>query len=362
MTLVVASILKRSTRRRWRTIIGCFSARLGITFYVIKHFFCRLRFAHAHHLATTMHHPKTRQRTTSLQIDIHRRRSTLFRWRLAHLRLPRSVIHLGFTRCRRHFRPVTGWRGRYRCTTTHQRDHQEQPSFSHTTRKARLNLSVKGRSSTRRCVRSDSVLLWTFFGQLHCFHMKQSLPSMVVHGESITLKRQPYYCEENAWHLCQEPFIGDEKRHVVFISNLECAVPMWNQSAGRGKPVEWDYHVVVLTENPAQIWDVDSLLGIPIQLFDYLAGSFHPEMPECYQPCFRVVPSDVFIDVFASDRSHMKRTNGSYRKPPPSWPIIGKPGTASNLMQFTDMRETFVGDVLSLDELRRRFGSQDEAS
>ena len=191
---------------------------------------------------------------------------------------------------------------------------------------------------------------------------------------SITLKRQPYYCEENAWQLCQEPFFGSRKCHVVFISNLEQAVPMWNQRAGREKPglniwgygspsapfapnpIVWDYHVIVLAEDPVEIWDVDTLLGIPIDLFDYLQGSFHPEMPEQFQPCFRIVHADVFVDIFASDRSHMQRPDGSFRKPPPTWPMIGKRGVKSNLMQFVDMAQTFVGEVLSLEELRKRFG------
>jgi hypothetical protein len=187
--------------------------------------------------------------------------------------------------------------------------------------------------------------------------MKRHHRSTTAHDAPITLKRQPYYCEENAWHLCQEPFFADRKRHVVFISNAEREVPMWNQRAGRQKPVVWDYHVVVLIESPAEIWDVDTLLGIPLRLSDYLDGSFHPEMPECHQPCFRIVQSDLFVEVFASDRSHMLRPDGSYSKPPPSWPLIGKPGTASNLMRFTDMTETFIGEVLSLNELRRRFAA-----
>lgn len=187
--------------------------------------------------------------------------------------------------------------------------------------------------------------------------MKRSPRSTTAPDAAITLKRQPYYCEENAWHLCQEPFFGDQIRHVVFISNAERAVPMWNQRAGRGKPVQWDYHVVVLTENPTEIWDVDTMLGIPMHLFDYLDGSFHPELPECYQPHFRLVQSDLFVEIFASDRSHMRRTDGSYRKPPPSWPCIGKPGTMSNLNRFIDMEQTFIGEVLSLEALRRRFAS-----
>lgn len=131
---------------------------------------------------------------------------------------------------------------------------------------------------------------------------------------------------------------------------------MWNQRAGRGEPIVWDYHVIVIAENPVEVWDIDTLLGLPIDISDYLSGSFHPEMPEAFQPCFRVVHADVFVDVFASDRSHMQRADGSYRKPPPSWPIITSPGPKSNLMDFVDMERTFVGEVLSLGELQERFG------
>ncbi|HRI64310.1 MAG TPA: protein N-terminal glutamine amidohydrolase [Polyangium sp.] len=185
--------------------------------------------------------------------------------------------------------------------------------------------------------------------------MRRSFP-FTADEPAITLKRQPYYCEENAWHLCQESILKDRPRHVVFISNLERAVPMWNQKAGKGKPIVWDYHVVVLAESPAEIWDVDTLLGLPVGLGEYVDGSFHPKMPEPYQPLFRVVESQVLVDHFASDRSHMRRKDGSYRKPPPHWPMIGKPGVASNLMQFVDMGLPYVGEVSSLRELLNRFG------
>ncbi len=174
---------------------------------------------------------------------------------------------------------------------------------------------------------------------------------------SFTPKRQPYYCEENAWHLCQEAILGPRPRHVVFVSNHERAVPMWNQRAGRGKPIVWDYHVIVLALNPVEIWDVDTTLGLPVSLADYVANSFDPALPECFQPLFRVVATHEFIATFASDRSHMQRKDGSFRKPPPAWPIIEKPGVKTNLMQFVDMSEPFVGDIMPLDELRVRFGA-----
>ena len=180
--------------------------------------------------------------------------------------------------------------------------------------------------------------------------MKHSFPSL-DDALGTTFKRQPYYCEENAWHLCQEPHFGDRIRHVVFISNLERAVPMWNQKAGRGKAIVWDYHVVVLAEDPLEIWDVDTLLGLPIGLGDYIEASFHPDMPAPYQPMFRLVEAQLLVEIFASDRSHMRRKDGSYRKPPPNWPMIGKPGVSTNLMQFVDMSQPFIGEVCTLNEL-----------
>jgi hypothetical protein len=175
----------------------------------------------------------------------------------------------------------------------------------------------------------------------------------------LALKRQPFYCEENIWHLCQEPLFASKTCHVVFISNLERAVPMWNQRAGRGKPIVWDYHVILLVESPLEVWDADTALGFPTHLFDYLEGSFHPYVESPFAPSFRVVRAEQFVDVFASDRSHMQRADGSFRKPPPSWPMIGKPGTASNLTHFIDMEHKFVGDVLSLPDLREKFLASD---
>ena len=174
---------------------------------------------------------------------------------------------------------------------------------------------------------------------------------------TFTPKRQPYYCEENAWHVCREEFFADRRRHVVFISNREHAVPMWNQRAGRGKPIVWDYHVIVLVENPIEIWDVDTTLGLPVSLEDYVAGSFHQALPEYFQPICRVVEAREFVETFASDRSHMQRKDGSFRKPPPAWPIIEKPGIKTNLMRFVDISQSFVGDVMSIPELLTRFGA-----
>jgi hypothetical protein len=165
---------------------------------------------------------------------------------------------------------------------------------------------------------------------------------------------QPFWCEENAFHLACEPALAARPRHVVFISNAARAVGMWGQRAARpGRAMAWDYHVVVLVAEPWEVWDLDTVLGCPVPARAYLRGSFHPDLPEEYLPSFRLVEAEIFAATFASDRSHMLR-GGRYRKPPPPWPPIGVPGRESNLMRFVDVITPFNGEVLDLAALWAR--------
>jgi hypothetical protein len=129
---------------------------------------------------------------------------------------------------------------------------------------------------------------------------------------------------------------------------------MWNQrAAGRpGRALLWDYHVVVLARDPWEIWDLDTFLGCPVPAADYLRLSFQPGLPAEYAPRFRLVDADTFAATFASDRSHMLRRDGRYKKPPPPWPPIG--ASESNLMRFVDVESPFLGEVLDLRELYQR--------
>jgi hypothetical protein len=113
----------------------------------------------------------------------------------------------------------------------------------------------------------------------------------------------------------------------------------------------WDYHVVLLCAEPWEVWDFDSTLGMPCPAIHYLRRTFRREAGEDLAPRFRVVDADLFAARFASDRSHMRTSNGSYMKDPPPWPPIGAPGTASNLSSFVDMTEPFLGDVMDLGGL-----------
>lgn len=158
---------------------------------------------------------------------------------------------------------------------------------------------------------------------------------------------QPFYCEENVWHLARR-FEG-RSREVVFISNAGRTCALWNQRpAEAGRPVVWDYHVILLCGS--DVYDLDTRLDFPVPLETWLAGTFPVAVPEAYAPRFRVVDGDRFLKVFASDRSHMRSEEG-WTAPPPPWPPIGE---GTNLMRFVDMEAPFEGEVVGLEALRGR--------
>ena len=175
---------------------------------------------------------------------------------------------------------------------------------------------------------------------------------------------QPYYCEENVWHLCQTPQFDGWDCRVLFIANSIRCCALWNQKAVTepGQPIIWDYHVVVLASPSSekgtwQVWDSDSTLGCPVPLGDYLQGtfglgSFFEKVPKRFRVRFRMLHSREFIDNFSSDRSHMLSEEGNLLHPPPSWPPINQKGP-SNLSQFCDLEAPFLGEVLDLLEVAK---------
>lgn len=124
----------------------------------------------------------------------------------------------------------------------------------------------------------------------------------------------------------------------------------------------WDYHVVLLSLAAAEprpsappgsgweVWDLDSTLGAPVPAARWLAATFPPDAgtPPELQPLFRLVEADELAAAFASDRSHMRRPDGSFLQEPPPWPAILPPGVAPSLMRFVDMEERFAGSVTDL--------------
>jgi hypothetical protein len=174
--------------------------------------------------------------------------------------------------------------------------------------------------------------------------------------DRTSFRYQAFFCEENVYHLAGEPRFAARPRQVVFISNPTRSTAMWNQRAAGapGVAMLWDYHVVLLVAEPWEVWDLDTFLGLPVPAADYLGGSFHGRLPGHYQPYFRLVEAETFAVTFASDRSHMKRRDGQWKRPPPPWPAIGD--GAPNLMRFVDVTAPFVGEVLDLGTLCARVG------
>jgi len=171
----------------------------------------------------------------------------------------------------------------------------------------------------------------------------------------MAIRYCPYFCEENIWHLSGDSqVIGNgrpipvEERQVVFISNARRGVAMGGQRAGAGKPILWDYHVVLLAGG--QLWDPETTLGFPLDLGRWLRGSFLPRYPD-FAPRFRVIPAPTYLKRFGSDRSHMLGPDGLPKKPFPPWPRIG---VGMNLPQFIDMDRPFLGELVDLETFRRR--------
>jgi protein N-terminal glutamine amidohydrolase len=173
---------------------------------------------------------------------------------------------------------------------------------------------------------------------------------------------QAYYCEENVWHLAGEV---SGARWALVISNPERAVALWRQRAGRPPDgfVVWDYHVALLVQRePGSLggagwWvaDLDTLAGSPLPLAAWLRETFRP-LPaewERLSPRFRLVDAARYRAEFSSERSHMRRADGTWLQPPPPWPAIDRPG-APSFLRWTVMGET-GDDSLSLAELERRF-------
>ncbi|XP_034016582.1 protein N-terminal glutamine amidohydrolase [Thalassophryne amazonica] len=155
------------------------------------------------------------------------------------------------------------------------------------------------------------------------------------------------YCEENVWKLCEfvrtEGTTGLDQVFVVFISNDKRMVPLWKQKSGYGdQPVIWDYHVILLHvshELETLVYDLDSVLMFPCSLQLYADQALRSDrgIKPAYHRKLRVIPADVFLQNFASDRSHMKDSSGAWQMPPPPYSPIQTAESKMNLDDFISM-------------------------
>ena len=170
----------------------------------------------------------------------------------------------------------------------------------------------------------------------------------------------PYWCEENAWHLCVDPRIG-ANAHVVIISNPTRTVALLHQRATPGVPVIWDYHVIVVAHDrigAAQVWDLDSTLGFPLPLAAYASQTFPSgvakRLAPRFAPRFRIIAVADYRARFGSDRRHMRDGRGGWQQPPPPWPQIGSEHALDAILDFDDRD---FGPWLELDSWLRRQSS-----
>lgn len=154
------------------------------------------------------------------------------------------------------------------------------------------------------------------------------------------------YCEENVWHICDyiRRKFSDllHKCVVIFISNENKSIPIWQQKANQSGFVIWDYHVIVviLIDNEYYVYDLDSLLNFPCSLNEYFEKAIGSErsIKADFRRKFRVISAKSYLEHFASNRSHMLKEDGSYFAPPPEYPCISTPHSTNNLEIYRSMK------------------------
>lgn len=123
-----------------------------------------------------------------------------------------------------------------------------------------------------------------------------------------------YFCEENIWwlaHSLRERGHPMDQARVWLITNPTQTVVLFNQKTARpGKPVVWDYHVILQADldGSPTILDFDTRLGFVVPEDDYLRGTFPRQstLPKRYRAWVRTIPALTYLDRFCSDRSHMR--------------------------------------------------------
>ncbi|KAL1132606.1 hypothetical protein AAG570_010558 [Ranatra chinensis] len=158
--------------------------------------------------------------------------------------------------------------------------------------------------------------------------------------------------EENVWKLCEKlkknNNIRIEEFYAVFVSNDQRLVPLFYQKSAidegfsDGKVI-WDYHVILVQKGASEVnvFDMDCTLPFPskFQLYCYFCLGSDQLLDPQFHRMFRVIPAEVYLTSFASDRRHMKKINGSWLKdPPPYEPIRCDSGLYDILFFFINVR------------------------
>lgn len=195
--------------------------------------------------------------------------------------------------------------------------------------------------------------------------------SATVPADVSQFHHTPFYCEENVYLLCKSLCtngIADAEGSdlfVVFISNEKKQIPLWHQKASHRADgiVLWDYHVICIQrrkeENSSDlVWDLDSSLPFPSPLASYVSESIRPsfQLFSEFQRFFRIVHAPIFLRSFASDRRHMKDSEGNWTYPPPSHEaIVAEDETVHNLNEYMDISTADVVHNVGADLINAVF-------
>ncbi len=173
---------------------------------------------------------------------------------------------------------------------------------------------------------------------------------------------QPFWCEENIWHLAGDPQVGPGERWVALLTGVAGHFPCWGQRAAAtpDAPVLWDYHVILLVHQIGwHVWDLDACRGCPLPATTWLATTFpEPErIHAAFQPRCLMVPASTYRSQLTSDRAHMRHgqgtSKGEWQQPPPPWPLLPPPlQPADGTTLATYIQRARCG--LTYDELRAR--------
>jgi hypothetical protein len=171
-----------------------------------------------------------------------------------------------------------------------------------------------------------------------------------------SLDYQAYYCEENVWRLLARTELAACHSWAVIMSSRSSYFVVLRQSAGRPADglVCWDYHVFAVVDDPdgqRLALDFDSNLPFPYPLERYLDESFPSIMPVPLQPHFRLIEGQEYLAGLASDRSHMRRPDGSYTATPPPWPAPRGEGPGT-IMSWIDISSSSPGVLYDLARMR----------
>jgi len=137
-----------------------------------------------------------------------------------------------------------------------------------------------------------------------------------------------FYCEENVWRLLAREELAGWETQAVAVFGRGPRVAVYRQKRGRPGDglVLWDYHFFALARSGAErfVLDFDTSLPFMMGAREYLETAFPQGKGSAssdprYAPLFRVMPGREYLRRLFSDRSHMRRPDGSWLAPPPPW-------------------------------------------